>query len=260
MSQPDSANHISSNNHTISKLDHHLFAYAAAASAAGVGLLALAQPAYSEVIYTPAQLSLPENSTLSIDIDGDGTADFKFINQHHSSGVQSYFETYGHVLVDTGPAGNQVIASGRFAAALPSSSEVGSGAHFLNGNRHFMVECLQSYNFQRIRGPWRHVQNRYLGLQFAINGETHFGWIRITSSHRNSCKFRLVVTGYAYETEPNKPIVTGQTSKANNTGSLEPEQPAWEGSAAQHATLGLLAQGAPGVEAWRRAESATEDH
>ena len=59
-------------------------------------------------------------------------------------------------------------------------------------------------------GKWNGVNNRYLGLKFTIQGKVHFGWARFNVSC-NKFKISALLTGYAYETIPNKPIVTGIT-------------------------------------------------
>jgi hypothetical protein len=51
---------------------------------------------------------------------------------------------------------------------------------------------------------------------------------------------RATLTGYAFETIPNKPIVTG-LSGGTDVSSTEPEA----------ATLGHLAAGASAIQAWR---------
>jgi hypothetical protein len=54
-----------------------------------------------------------------------------------------------------------------------------------------------------------------------------------------------VLTGYAYETVPGKPIITGKTSGPSEVGAVERMQP----------TLGVLAKGSRGLDAWRRDEN-----
>ena len=86
-------------------------------------------------------------------------------------------------------------------------------------------------------GPWANsgkgVKRRYLGVRFKISGQTHYGWarlnVRFTIEHEVPIG-RL--TGYAYETIPNKPIITGKTKGLDVI--VEP------------ATPGHLAQGASG--------------
>jgi hypothetical protein len=95
-------------------------------------------------------------------------------------------------------------------------------------------------------GPWAPAggteKNRYVGLKFVIGGQIHFGWARFNVRMRLPRQGGLVavLTGYAYETVANKPILTGQTKGAD----LAQAQP-------EPATLGRLAEGATGLEAWR---------
>ena len=69
----------------------------------------------------------------------------------------------------------------------------------------------------RFGGPWANdgngVKNRYLGLKFAIKGKTHYGWARLNVSMTGPLQVNITatLTGYAYETIPNKPIITGKT-------------------------------------------------
>ena len=62
-----------------------------------------------------------------------------------------------------------------------------------------------------------------------------------------------VLTGYAYETVPNKPIVTGKTKGPEDVNTAEPSPAAL--LAPEPASLGLLAMGAPALSIWRREES-----
>ena len=90
-------------------------------------------------------------------------------------------------------------------------------------------------------------------------GRSHFGWARIAitiGDPKRAVISRVVLTGYAYETIPNKPIIAGKTKGTDdasrtdqaNAGSrqTQPSEPA---------TLGLLATGAPALSIWRRKES-----
>jgi hypothetical protein len=56
-----------------------------------------------------------------------------------------------------------------------------------------------------------------------------------------------VLTGYAYETIPGKPIITGKT-KGPDVVTLQP------------ATLGHLATGASAIPAWRVKQTAATSH
>ena len=87
-------------------------------------------------------------------------------------------------------------------------------------------------------GQWLYTQHRYLGLKFMIGGRIHYGWARLNVTLVAGTGIQATLTGYAYETIPNKPIITGKT-KGPDVVTLDP------------ATLGRLAQGASGVSAWR---------
>ena len=73
------------------------------------------------------------------------------------------------------------------------------------------------------------VYDRYLGIMFQIKGKPHYGWARLNVSGGGG-SLGGVLTGYAYETIPNKPIIAGKT-KGPDVITVEP------------ATLGRLALG-----------------
>jgi hypothetical protein len=105
--------------------------------------------------------------------------------------------------------------------------------------------------------PWgRGVSVQYLGLKFLIKGKIHFGWARL-GSFLFFPKPAATLTGYAYETIPNKRIATGRT-KGPDDASIEEPNAALALPTPEPATLGALAMGAPGLSIWRRKESALQ--
>jgi hypothetical protein len=95
-------------------------------------------------------------------------------------------------------------------------------------------------------GPWAGgVKNRFLGLQFMIKGKKHFGWARLSAS---TAPYQVILTGYAYETIANKPIIAGKT-KVQEKGSPIPAT-----SNQQPTGLAVLALGSSGMSIWRRKE------
>ena len=58
------------------KVEKNLVAYAVAATAAGVGVLASAQAAEAKIVYTPANVTLNEGQPLPVDLNHDGIVDF----------------------------------------------------------------------------------------------------------------------------------------------------------------------------------------
>src|SRR5580692_11533978 len=59
---------------------HQLNLYALAASAAGVGVLALAQSAEAKIVYTKTHVVIGTNNIYELDLNHDGLADFKIDN------------------------------------------------------------------------------------------------------------------------------------------------------------------------------------
>jgi hypothetical protein len=123
------------------------------------------------------------------------------------------------------------------------------------------VFSFPSVHYRRLTGKWHDVTDRYLGVSFIIRGKTHFGWARLTV-HDKGHAITAVLTGYAYETIPNKPIITGKT-KGPDDDSVEQQNDPGPGASLfgpipetpQPASLGMLALGAQGVPLWRRKET-----
>jgi hypothetical protein len=99
-------------------------------------------------------------------------------------------------------------------------------------------------------GPWKDAHNRYLGLRFSVNGETHYGWARLTVTAKGGLVATL--TGYAYETVPNRPVIVGKISGSDVASGVDPEE--FLAPSYRSATLGMLARGAESLAIWRRDE------
>jgi hypothetical protein len=213
--------------------------YAFAATAAGVGMLALAPPAAGKIVYTPTQEQIPPGfgTGLYLDLNHDGISDFSFVN--------FYSRTSSQIGLWISPinASNEVFSNKGFAAALPAGVKIGPKGNF--HRRAIDVMASDDLFHSRCAGPWKEAHKRYLGLKFIIRGKTHFGWARLNVSCVYLHAISATVTGYAYETIPNKPIVTGQTK------GLDVVEPA---------TLGHLARGAAGGPNWRVKQIAETSH
>jgi hypothetical protein len=228
------------------RLDQRLLAYASAATAAGVGLLASSQLAEAKIVYTAANVTIPANSTVTLDLNNDGVADFTFYNSSYfGSARRKPLGLYRDELrITPSNTANEVWAvesqSVECAAALPSGVKVGPGAAFQPGG--FMWEVAGDYTNQfSARCQWNHrTHGAFLGLKFMVNGETHYGWAHVTVGSTT------VLNGYAYETVPNQAIATGKSSGPV----AELDVPTSPGP--KPATLGMLAQGSRGLSIWRR--------
>ena len=216
--------------------------YALAASATGVGMLALAQSAEGRIVYTPAHIKLTPNHKFRLDLNHDGIKDFEL--DDIASGSSAFLEIHplrrGNALAPGITDCNPSVAVG----ALQAGVLIGKGQFY--ATLYCMAQKISEGSF----GSWPGVTNRYLGLQFVIKGKKHFGWARLSVSRG---PYVAALTGYAYETMPKKPIIAGKTTGPDD-GSAE-ESSATPMPTLEPATLGALAMGAPGVSIWRRKES-----
>ncbi len=203
--------------------------YALAASAAGVGILALAEPAEAEVVYTPTHVKIAPNRTVGLDLNQDGTVDFTIQNL---LSIYSTFARRDDLTVIPGDA-NEIVGHAS-ASALKAGVKVGYSAGFSAGSKSMAFGTDQVGSFY-CEGQWARTNGRYLGLKFTINGQTHFGWMRLSTTCE-LYKLQAVLTGYAYETVAGKAIATGQTEDSPGQA-LSPAPPP---------SLGVLAAGAGG--------------
>jgi hypothetical protein len=222
-------------------LDKRLVAYVAAASGAGVTALALGQPAAAEIVYTPANVAV--GAYYAIDLNHDGISDFTLKTVPFDSG-------HGHFLIlALDVPGN---AAENYAGPLPIASAIAPPRKFTTSTYYgglWMGAAFEYGTQQGSWGPWFNVSNKFLGLKLMIDGQVHYGWARVTVSGG----IQAVLTGYAYETIPNRPIRAGQRSETDSeTSSVSPlDAPVPR----RLPDLGLLASGAYGFAAWRREDA-----
>jgi len=248
---------------------HRLNSYALMATAAGVGILALTPAAEAKIVYTPANKNITPNHTIPLDLNHDGTTDFRLKDMHFTSTVG--FDHTGILSALPARQGNRIEGFSRtarhYASALQAGVTIGPKGRFTAGPR-IMATVFSDTGARRglsnsCNGPWSKAANgRYLGLEFLIKGKVHFGWARLNVTCRGT-DVLATLTGYAYETIPNKSIIAGKTKgPADESGEENfgpdaslihpfPDTP-------QPATLGVLALGTQGVPLWRRKESAGE--
>lgn len=228
-----------------------LSSYALAASAAGVGMLALTPPSEAEIVYAPPDriVVISKGHSYNLDLNHDGITDFT-LQVRTFSGTS----TFSSVLSARPAAGNgargfETAQGAPWASALRAGAVIGRYQYFPG---KLMAEIVDTAGGSVISaGGWLNVKNRYLGLSFQINGKTHYGWARI-SVEMVQGTLTAVLTGYAYETIANKSIIAGRTNDTEKNTAAGGT--ALNGTAPDGATLGALAAGAPGLSTWRRGQ------
>jgi hypothetical protein len=226
--------------------------YALAASAAGVSLLALASPAEAKIVYTKTHRLLPGGKEIFLDLNHDGTNDFGLLVTYSQFARMYRFS----LELDAGKNSfllGTVTKDAVCAAALPRGVKVGPKARLHSGKGVMYDYYRVSNTFVEHSCAWNWGKTAYLGLKFSIKGKTHFGWARVQSMERGSS----ILLGYAYETVPNRPIITGKTKGPSE---VSPDATTAVNRPAKPATLGVLATGAPGLSIWRRKDSPSGTH
>jgi hypothetical protein len=250
---------------TCDPLTEHLNWYSLASCAAGVSLLAMASPAEGEIVYTPAHVVIGNNGTYNLDLNNDGITDFTIRQTltYTSSGR-------GNVLaVAKVPAGNGLVGTVlgiNYASALTRGSAISSHRNFIGsaGGEMAGYHTLAHAGGWFV-GRWVDLTHRYLGLEFVIDGQTHYGWARL-NVRVHGFSIQAILNGYAYETVPGKMIRTGRTSDSEDDPEFVPESGSTEDSSPKAESerpslrrniLGQLALGAQGLTLWRREEDAS---
>jgi hypothetical protein len=220
-------------------LEEAMSCYTRVALAASVGLMAIARSAEAKIVYTPAKIPIAVNGgPLFLDLNHDGIADFILSNVFRTPSSAG-FPSFATLLVSaSGVTRNQVWGTGskvRFASVLPGGVSVGANkAHLRKSPTDLMARLIVDFHpsdrevkantycstwwagcSSFVSGQWLNKKSRYLGLKFVIKKEVHYGWARATvkqtSKRRGDTSITATRTVYAYETIPNKPIITGKT-------------------------------------------------
>ena len=201
-------------------------------------MLALAQPAEAKIVYTKTNCILGNSRTggCLIDFGLDG-GKFAVRYNHFENGVggelfaQKYTGEGGQVLVaHTGTAytacsQNNALALRDGRRIEPNSFNCPSNGGVYRMFKHGKTSGGRSFS----SGKWKDVTNRYLGIKVLSNNKIHVGWARCRVKLNSNGQIEAALTGYAYETIANKPILAGQERGKDET------------------TLGRLAQGASGI-------------
>lgn len=194
--------------------------YALAAGAAGVSVLALSPSGEAKIVYTPADKNITPDHTISLDLNHDGKIDFRLKDAHFTSPTYGFDHT-GILSVLPARQANRIPGFSRtnrhYASALQAGVSIGPKQKFTPAPK-VMATSFSDTGARRglassCNGPWSKAKNRYLGLEFLIEGKINFGWARLNVSCQGTDVF-ATLTGYAYETIPNKAIKAGQTKGA----------------------------------------------
>jgi hypothetical protein len=212
-------------------------------AAAGAALSVAAPAAQAKVVYVPTNVEVTNG--YAIDIGGIRAVSFPILSTMGEEAV--YASAPGGWIVTHCSSCERVVAATQTQAPakLASGARIGpKGPFAIAKSRMDFAYPILTWPTPGSIGPWRAVggpATGYLGFRFLVDGKPHFGWARLTFE-RSYDPTPLVVTlsGYAYETIEDRPIVAGDES--GRTVSEIAPQP----------SLGMLAFGSQAVAFWRK--------
>ena len=185
--------------------------YAAAASAAGVSILA-GTPAEAKVVVTQTNTAI--SPSVGLDLNHDGIVDFNLIKFRSGRSVEtisfldvchSAYQVQSHQCVSStinDSFENVVRGTAAGAQALPFGALIGPGQQFGGAKGRVVmgvrdVIATASFYQQTWDGPWvaggAGVKNRYLGFKFKVGNQFHFGWARVTVTTTTNQGFSAVL-------------------------------------------------------------------
>jgi hypothetical protein len=184
-----------------------------------MSLLAFAPTAAAEVVYTPVNVTISGNGSIKLDLNHDGIKDFALRSVSQVAACGNRHGLIGSTKIIPKTAGSGVVVSHlNFAAVLASGTPIDVNATFYNAGSVVTQFFLCSFGNQHVAG--------YLGLEFQINGQTHYGWAQVSiDAHYDFQRnwMRTTLVDFAFETIPGHAIKTGQTSGYIDDARIIPE-------------------------------------
>jgi len=171
---------------------------------------------------TIVQADLGGENSYFLDLNNDETPEFQIAQSYSSS---SFYTTTPSYATSTGTNhsnfvvqvginnGYSVIENGfhRYVAVLNPNDLISNGQNFekcIGTIQHPAINVATNINSETYNGSWRGQNEKFEGVRFRINGNVHYGWVRLSVAA--DCK-SFTVYDYAYEDVPDRGIKAGQT-------------------------------------------------
>jgi hypothetical protein len=186
-------------------LQSRISKYTAVAVAVVSAVGAQAQVEYTDVSPDYSHDAVQNDwAVYQLDLNNDQTVDFEIVSR-------DTLTPNGHVRITLAVpygAGNAVAgvttpSNYDYALALDINTMVDSTLNWIaaSNTMAYNIESNNPYSEN-----WNGVTDKYLGLQFIVGGNTHYGWARLDSYAIGDS---IVVKDYAFEATPNVGILTG---------------------------------------------------
>ncbi|MBK9457462.1 MAG: T9SS type A sorting domain-containing protein [Bacteroidetes bacterium] len=191
------------------QLSNKLKAYSTMAMALTAGQAGL----NAGVVYTDIDdVNIGVGDFFDIDINGDGILDFHFEANAIANGsaTWSFGSVFGNATsVSVGNPDNQLLGYVgyyyNYASALNYMDSIGPAGPWLS-NPSYGNSAVLASNFYDVAtyGAFPGAGAKFLGYKFTIDGNIHFGWMRIIAEIE---PLTITITEYAYDDMPRTPIL-----------------------------------------------------
>jgi|SRR5579863_2089804 len=245
-------------------LSTRLNAYALAAGAAGVAMLACAAPADAAPVCKTVGAQLTRTSTFPLYLIDPAIPAFNIAQGTNATfrsgtltGIGTIFWWNRGFFTPNTAGANVLLDDNRLPADVAAGAEIGPGGNFGKGTSYGLlftygkgqVSFTGGGTKLRHEGNLNLTQNNYIGLQFTEAGAVHYGWARIAITFQDGgSDVKHAVTnilGLGYESKANTPIDAGSCGEQASVGG------GGGNSSSPRASLGMLALGNAGVASWK---------
>ncbi|OOQ60474.1 hypothetical protein [Mucilaginibacter pedocola] len=175
------------------------------------------QPSSENMVYRTLNLRLGYNKHIFLDANNDGTVDLSFSGTliFHDGKQHLYLSGYtkstsgNKFFIQKGP--EQVI-NAQWAYPFNKDeviepTEANQVAFTALQQKAFIMSVVTTNAQTDLEGLWKNKQDKYLGFALKMNGEPHFGWLRL--SHDTATN-EIIVIEYAYSKVPGEDVIAGQ--------------------------------------------------
>lgn len=191
------------------KLSKRLVSYGALASS-----LAGIAEANGQIVYTDVNPDYAGGNNISymIDLDNNGVNDFTIRQEHSYYNWYGYIYSYNYLYMDPLVAGNYIVGSiggtsNQFAYPFALSSNVTISSGMTGWYNNGYNSGFTSLNWNGGFGNFIGVTDKFIGVQFKIGTNTHYGWIRMDVSVNPTS---WTIKDFAYNATPDATITTPQ--------------------------------------------------
>ncbi len=173
----------------------------------------LQSPLQSQEVYVDVNpdtvLNMLYGESFYPDLDSDGTIDIGFHQFHSGIDMLNTTMSSSSVILE-GTNGVAVDSIGN-VLALNQGSLIGPTSAIWHDNVNVTIlniafkQYVIATNYLSTSGSWSGVSDKFLGVRFYINGQRHYGWIRMSVTIHTA----TTIKDWAYNPIPDSSILAG---------------------------------------------------